>query len=268
MKDSIIALGLDPDKDHTAEEVKKAWREKIGEHHPDKGGDKDKFLAIMHAYKMISDPSYRRLNATVDRRALLNMTLRIPISFEDAFFGRSVTISYNQNEVTKTGEPIIKEKQDIITLNIMIAPGGNKHDMVFPGKGLRCGEEYGDAVVTTVPANHPRFSIEGLEVVTTEQIPLETLLKGGEITVQTMYGLKTCWISPGTQPGARVPIRRCGVGQMGSHVVIVDPVFPSADQLKQNSWKGLDINWSHHSEDEEEQRLEIKFTELGGLIKW
>ena len=114
----------------------------------------------------------------------------------------------------------------------------------------------------------PTLSSGGRDVVTTEQIPLETLLRGGEVTVQTMYGLKTCWVSPGTQPGSRVPIRRCGVQQVGSHVVIVDPVFPSAEQLKQGGWKGLDINWSNHQEDLAEQLLEERFNQLGGFIKW
>ena len=46
-------------KDATADEIKKAFRKKAVEHHPDKGGDESKFKEISEAYETLSDESKR-----------------------------------------------------------------------------------------------------------------------------------------------------------------------------------------------------------------
>ena len=43
------------------EEIKKAYKKAALEHHPDRGGDSDKFKEISHAYSVLSDPSKRQL---------------------------------------------------------------------------------------------------------------------------------------------------------------------------------------------------------------
>ncbi len=46
---------LGVNKDAAAIEIKKAYRNKSKEHHPDKGGDKDEFAEVAHAYEILSD---------------------------------------------------------------------------------------------------------------------------------------------------------------------------------------------------------------------
>lgn len=46
-------------KNATADEIKKAFRKKAVEHHPDKGGDESKFKEISEAYETLSDESKR-----------------------------------------------------------------------------------------------------------------------------------------------------------------------------------------------------------------
>lgn len=46
-------------KDAEAIEIKKAYRRKSKEHHPDRGGDKDEFAEVAHAYEVLSDPIRR-----------------------------------------------------------------------------------------------------------------------------------------------------------------------------------------------------------------
>lgn len=48
-------LGIN--KNSSQEEIKKAYRKKALEHHPDKGGDADRFREISEAYEVLSDPS-------------------------------------------------------------------------------------------------------------------------------------------------------------------------------------------------------------------
>ena len=48
-------------KTATDEEIKKAYKKAALEHHPDRGGDSDKFKEISHAYSVLSDPSKRQV---------------------------------------------------------------------------------------------------------------------------------------------------------------------------------------------------------------
>jgi len=56
-KDYYKILGVD--KDVTAEEIKKAFRDLSKKHHPDHGGDVDKFKEINEAHTILSDPEKR-----------------------------------------------------------------------------------------------------------------------------------------------------------------------------------------------------------------
>ena len=47
---------LGVDKSANPDEIKKAYRKKAIEHHPDKGGDEDKFKELAEAYDVLSDP--------------------------------------------------------------------------------------------------------------------------------------------------------------------------------------------------------------------
>ena len=48
-------------KSATDEEIKKAYKKSALEHHPDRGGDSDKFKEISHAYSVLSDPAKRQV---------------------------------------------------------------------------------------------------------------------------------------------------------------------------------------------------------------
>lgn len=55
-------LGIKPDA--TPEQIKRAWRKKSREHHPDKGGTAEAMQEVNRAYECLSDPERR---ATYDR---------------------------------------------------------------------------------------------------------------------------------------------------------------------------------------------------------
>ena len=52
---------LEVDPTATLQDIKIAYRKKAKEHHPDKGGDKDKFMEIELSYRVLSDPQKRKV---------------------------------------------------------------------------------------------------------------------------------------------------------------------------------------------------------------
>lgn len=50
-------LGIKPDA--TEDEIKAAYRKAASKHHPDKGGDKEKFQVVQRAYEVLTDPVRR-----------------------------------------------------------------------------------------------------------------------------------------------------------------------------------------------------------------
>ena len=55
--DYYDVLGVSPNA--TAKEIKKAYRKKALEHHPDKGGDEETFKAIAEAWTVLGDEDKR-----------------------------------------------------------------------------------------------------------------------------------------------------------------------------------------------------------------
>ena len=52
---------LEIDRSASAEDIKRAYKKQAIKHHPDKGGDQEKFKAIAEAYQVLSDPEKRRV---------------------------------------------------------------------------------------------------------------------------------------------------------------------------------------------------------------
>lgn len=58
MIDHYSVLGVSPDS--TLDQIKLAWRELARQHHPDRGGDEDRFKAVKESYEVLSDANQRR----------------------------------------------------------------------------------------------------------------------------------------------------------------------------------------------------------------
>ena len=56
-KDYYKTLGIE--KNATQDEIKKAFRKLAHEHHPDKGGNAEKFKEVSEAYSVLSDDQKR-----------------------------------------------------------------------------------------------------------------------------------------------------------------------------------------------------------------
>ena len=255
-------------------EVKKRWKELCLKYHPDISGERKDFDRVTHAYMMITDPSYRNkflvenLKKRPNSKGDLNIRMQAPITFEDAFFGRRVVISYNYLELDDQFQPVIQEEPFEIITEYVDYPAGRMqgYEHVFSGKGHKCGDERGDCLVVFTPLAHKKFQVQGSRVIANEQIPLAMMLTGGKIDVQTMWGTRTLIIPPGTPPASKLKIRGCGVNQIGDHICVAAPIYPTKKQLKEKDWQGLDIKWEMEEEaakDKEAERYINIFTDSG-----
>jgi DnaJ-class molecular chaperone len=254
-------LGCQPNS--APEGLRKAWRKKCREHHPDLGGSNEKFLEIMHAYKMLTDPSYQYKNKNENVRDL-TFNVHIAINFLEAFYGTKITVNYNRVYLDGALEQIKSDIIEPISVSFDIDPGstsGLLHRV--QGNGMVCGTQVGDLAITVNIRRHPRYSVSGIDVLCDEEVPLDIMLKGGEIVVDTLWGHKVIWIPPGTMPGDKVRIYECGVAKKGYQYCTVKPVFPNQAELKKETWKGLNINWEKVEEkNKEDQELFDKFEAL------
>jgi DnaJ-class molecular chaperone len=273
-------LEFKPGENPNPKQVKERWKKLCRGHHPDAGGSQEEFLRVTHAYSMLTDLEYRhRHMLTAGRRQSpnsvgdLNIRIQVPLKFEDAFFGRDIVISYNRlilNEADLT--PVTGlEEADLVSHKLTIPAGAVEgyHTQVG-GLGHKCGSTLGDALFIVTPLPHTRFQVRDQNVYATEQVPLKTTLKGGDVEVTTMYGIRTLRVPPGTVPGAQLRIKDCGVGGKNFHVAVVEILFPSRDELKDSAWAGLGINWSEvEARDKEEEDLMARFrqatTTSGGI---
>ena len=58
-------------------DLKNAFKNKAREHHPDKGGDPEKFKQINEAYQNLSDPQKRQLFILQEMALVVDLTLMI-----------------------------------------------------------------------------------------------------------------------------------------------------------------------------------------------
>lgn len=91
---------LDLPRDADGDQIKRAYRRKAREHHPDAGGDEEAFKAVTHAYQVLSDPNRRARYDRFGDDGTTNGRAQDPFGFGasgfggideviDAFFGQS-----------------------------------------------------------------------------------------------------------------------------------------------------------------------------------
>ncbi len=76
----------------------------------------------------------------------------------------------------------------------------------------------------------PGFSLLGLDILATHDLPIWTALSGGTIAVPTIDGVVECRVAPGTQQGQMVRVKGRGwideAGNRGDHVIRFNVTLP------------------------------------------
>ena len=241
MKDLYAVLGVA--RNATDAEIKQAFRRLASQHHPDKGGDKERFQEIQEAYAVLSDPQ-RRAEHDLPPQARMNMG---PGGFDfnnifDMFGVRFGDAMPRQNSAriqlwitladVATGGPR--------TISVSSPAGQHNLEITIPA-----GIEDGASV------RYPRVAPGGLDLVVTFRVRPESgwqredqhvirdilvdvwdLILGQDIEIATLTGRSIMVKIPAmTQPGTMLRVRGHGLprrnqAQPGDLLVRVTAALP------------------------------------------
>ena len=248
MTDYYAALGVP--KTATVDDIKRAFRRLASQHHPDKGGDTQKFQAIQQAYATLGDEQKRaeydnprpqfsgfsgfqgtpggvNINDIFGqmfgqqfaqqhqhpRRSHVRMTLWI--SLLDVATGGKRTVSLG----TQAGVSAVE-----IEIPLGINDGDNvQYEGIGPGGS--------DLVVQFKVTPDRKWQRDGLNLAQEVRIDIWNLILGGDLTIDTLTGKTLSTRVPArTQPGTVLRLKGQGLrdraGQTGDIMVRVQAQIP------------------------------------------
>ncbi len=254
-------------KGSSDQDIKKAYRKLAMQHHPDRGGDQNKFQQIQEAYDTLSDPAKRSQYdnpqpqgnfsfhfgqsgnpfeeifqsfgfghghdpfAHMRQRKNKDLRIQLDLALHDTLQEQIKTVSVQ----TTTGE------RQTVQVNI---PKGIRsgHQMRFPGLGdnMFGSIPRGDLYVLFNVRPDPQFEIEGDDLVYKVHINVLDAMIGSTIDVPTLDSkVFRLTIPAGTLHGARLRLPNQGLytinterrGNLLVQVNLVVPVFQS-DEAK------------------------------------
>ena len=213
------------------DEIKRAFRTRARESHPDRDrgnpGAEERFKALLAAYETVSEACKRgRQNQTQccePARGFkvkgTDVTYTLPVTFEEAATGATHSI-------------------DMVTgkkLAIKVPPGALDGQVLrlrgegMPGMG---GRPHGDALVELRVTPHPVFGQEGHDIHVDVPITLPEAVLGGRVDVPTVGGSVKVSIPPGSNTGSVLRLRDKGLpraeGGCGDQYITLRVVLPSS----------------------------------------
>jgi len=241
MTDHYSTLGIQ--RGASTDDIKKAYRKMASQHHPDKGGDTEKFQQIEEAYRTLSDDNTRSqydnpqpsgqyhfhpgsgANPFGDifrhfgqghpfgdifggGRPVKNRTVNIQttISLEDAYHGKDLLANVT-----------LPNGQDRM-INVKIPPG-IQHNTTLRLAGM--GEDTipniprGDIHLTIFINDHSVFRRDGDDLISDLTIPVWYAILGEKVNVKTIDGKDLeLTINPGTQFDQVLAVQGAGMPSM------------------------------------------------------
>lgn len=232
--DHYSTLGVN--RDATPDEIKRAFRKLASQHHPDKGGDTQRFQEIQAAYDVLGDPEKRRQYDTPNPFGgnaggfpggfSFNFGGSGPQfnqDFFNAMFGQGfghpqARRSHVRMTVWATLEEVARGTTKMLAINTH--EGTNTVEVAIP-LGIQDGDavQYSgvapgghDLVVQFRINPHPRYQRQGNDLHLNHQISIWDLIVGSDLEVEGLLGNKFIMkIPPGTQPGTQMRVREQGM---------------------------------------------------------
>ena len=222
MKDYYQILGVP--RSASADDIKKAYRRLASQHHPDKGGDKEKFQEIQEAYNTLSDPTLR--NDYDNPRQSFNFARGNPgFNLDEIFnmFGADFRNPHRHAAAARLSlwislEDVIKGGPRSVALQIgnrvssveINIPAGIEDGDTIRYPGL--SPDGNDLVIHYRIKPDPRFQREGRNLICQQDIDLWDLILGCEVMIEdATRATLALTVPPKTQPGSLLRIRGRGI---------------------------------------------------------
>lgn len=239
MTDPYSILGVN--KNATDSEIKSAYRKLAKEHHPDRGGDGERFAQINAAYDSIRDAGSRssyqqeqdfsnfeqhgdpfkfrtnfnsssfnfedlfahHFNRTPRNR---DISITVYVDLEDVIQSTTKTIQYNLNNGNSREVELTIPKGVTEDTKVRFAGLG---DDTNPGQA-------GNLFVTFRIKSHKDYTVEEYDLVKKININIKEAMVGTERQIDTLDGRSLrLHIKPGTQSGTRLRIPEGGLPRRG-----------------------------------------------------
>ena len=223
-KNPYDILGVQPNASN--EEIKKAYRKLSLKHHPDRGGDEEKFKELSAAYEKLTNPDKNPSGPTLNPNGHMNMNMddliksmfginssfppngdipfnfqhihkqfqkpppiliNITISMEQAYNGCAMPIEIERWVLNNNVKETEKE-----TLYVNIPQGIDSNELiVFREKGNIAGDKFkGDVKIFIKVNNSTVFKRSGLNLIYEREITLKEALCGFSFDLEHINGKK------------------------------------------------------------------------------
>lgn len=235
----------------TAEEIKRAYRRLASQHHPDKGGDKNRFQEIQQAYDTLSDNAKRQqydmqrngFGGGGNQWHFSSAGMNHPdidaifrqFGFGDPFGGFRQQQRRNKDLRIEIPIPLVTTLESQTKLISVATTNGQRETVeVNIPRGVTNGTTVkyaglGDNLFNTIPRGDlyvhfnvhgaENFVINGIDLYTSISVNCLSAIVGGSIRVSGLDGRAfELNMPPGTQPGTRFRIHNQGLYQMNSDV--------------------------------------------------
>lgn len=270
-------LGVEPGA--PAEEIKKAYRRLARKYHPDVSKEADaeaRFKAINEAYEVLRDKDRRAAYDNLRQQGHYRegQSFRPPpdwdgggfafdgdeppgdfSDFFESLFGRRGFRAGGAGAAPRRPRPLRATIQ--LPLEQIyhggpqrIALNGRSYDVRIPagvtaGQTIRLagqGPDGGDVLLEVAIAPHPRFEVDGRDVIGRLAITPWQAALGAKVQADTLGGTVTLNVPAGSQPGRRLRLKGRGLpGEpLGDHYVVLDlRVPPAGTDAQQAAWHHL-----------------------------
>ncbi|UXZ97070.1 curved DNA-binding protein [Pseudomonas phytophila] len=173
-----------------------------------------------------------------------DVEMELAIFLEETLSGESKQVSFKVPQHNAAGQRVADVTK---TLNVKIPAGVTDGERIrLKGQGAPgvAGGESGDLYLIIRLAPHPKFEVEGHDLIISVPVaPWEAAL-GAKVAVPTLTGKINLTVRPDSQNGQRLRIKGNGLlnkqGQRGDLLAQIKVVMPrSSDEATQELWKKL-----------------------------
>ena len=237
----------------TADEIKKAYRKLAMEHHPDKGGDINKFQELTNAYETLSDTDKRFQYDNPQTRQQHNPFGDAPGGFSFNFNGFDLNDlfgqAFNQRGPQQQQRPSYRTRVTVSLVDVfngaeqvlqLGTQQGTKVINIKIPQGIHTGSSVrydnimddGTLLIEFVILPDLRFDRQGDDLYANFPISVLDLIVGTKTEFTTIDGKKLeVNIGPGTQPNQQIRLGGYGMtrsdGSRGNQILLLKPFIPA-----------------------------------------